>query len=74
MIKNITAATINTKTDATARMTTIANYRIGSSYDTFAGHCQLPFCAIYNKALTDIEIDNVAKSVRKIMLKKGITV
>ena len=74
MIKNITAATINTKNDATVRMTTIANYRIGSSYAAFNGHCQLPFVALYNRALTDVEVDSVAKTVRRIMLKKGITI
>ena len=73
-IKNLTAATVAEKVMASPRLLSVATQRIGSSYTAFGGHCQVAFLAYYSKSLTDIEIDSVAKSVRKIMLKKGIAI
>jgi len=58
----------------TPRLTSERTLRIGSAVTHFTGKSAMPFVAIYSRALSENEIQEVCSSIKKLMAKKGISV
>lgn len=75
-VKNLTTGTINTATyNERILGNTPAKIRIGASYDpAFKDSVKIMAIVVFDKALSDSEIDSVANVLRRYASKHGLTV
>lgn len=73
-VQNLTRNTLLQGTDGASRVLSDSVFQIGSGTAAFGGEVDISAVAIYSRALTDTELNEVAAAMRKRMLRLGINV
>lgn len=73
-VQNLTRNTMAQGTDLRARALADSVFQIGSGAAVFGGEVDISAVAIFSRAITDAELNQVATAMRKRMLRLGINV